>query len=62
MNIELQCIKLTFGIVIGGKGQKYCRRLLKLCNDLLKENFILSGCDCNSIMLLDSFLLKGSDI
>lgn len=61
MNIESQCIKLTPGTVIGGKGQKHCRRSPKPCNDLPKKNLTSSGCDCNNTILSDSSLLKGSN-
>ena len=61
INIELQCIKITPGIVIGGKGQKHCRRSSKPCNNLPKKNVTSSGCDCNCTVLSDSSLLKGSD-
>ena len=61
INIESQCIKLTPGTVIGGKGQKHCRRSSKPCNDLPKKNLTSSGCDCNCTVLSDSSFLKGSD-
>ena len=61
INIESQCIKLTPGTVIGGKGEKHCRRSSKPCNDLPNKNLTSSGRDCNCTVLSNSSLLKGSD-
>lgn len=61
INIEPQCITITSGTVIGGKGQYHCRISSKPCNNLPKKNLPSKGCDCNCTAPSNCSLPKGSD-